>query len=475
MTTTLNSPGSESRSLLPFLDRSHTIAKPGYSRWLVPPAALCVHLCIGQAYAFSVFNLPMTKLLGISQSAPGDWKLTQLGWIFSIAMAMLGISSALFGRWVEEGGPRKAMFTAGCLWAGGFLLSAIGVYMHNLWIIYLGYGFFGGMALGIGYISPVSTLMKWFPDRPGMATGMAIMGFGGGALIASPLSVWLMSKFTTATHVGVLESFIVLACAYFVFMMVGATIVRVPADGWKPDGYVPQKAATKLITTNDVYVYDAVKTPQFWLIWVVLFLNTTAGIGVLGQASAMSQEMFPGHITPIAAAGLVGLMSLFNMGGRFSWASLSDFIGRKNTYFVYMVLGFVLYITVPYAGGRGNVALFVCCFLIIVSMYGGGFSTVPAYLRDMFGTRYVGAIHGILLTAWSAAGIMGPVLINYIREYNVTHGVPKAQAYNTTMYIMAGLLVIGFIANLCVKAVDRKYHMKAEADGLPGLVPKTAA
>jgi len=233
--------------MLGFLDRSHTIAKPGYSRWLVPPAALCVHLCIGQAYAFSVFNLPMTKLLGVSQSAPGDWKLTQLGWIFSIAMAVLGISSAVFGRWVEEGGPRKAMFTAGCLWAGGFLLSAIGVYLHNLWIIYLGYGVFGGMALGIGYISPVSTLMKWFPDRPGMATGMAIMGFGGGALIASPLSVWLLGKFTTASHIGVMETFTVLACVYFVFMMVGATIVRVPADNWKPEGYVAPKAATKLI------------------------------------------------------------------------------------------------------------------------------------------------------------------------------------------------------------------------------------
>jgi MFS family permease len=457
-------PKSYSRSLIPFLDRSHSIAKPGFSRWLVPPAALCVHLCIGQAYAFSVFNLPMTKLIGVSASAPGDWKLTQLGWIFSIAMLFLGISAAVFGRWVEEGGPRKAMFTAGILWASGFLVSAIGISLHQLWIIYLGYGVLGGCALGIGYISPVSTLMKWFPDRPGMATGMAIMGFGGGALIASPLSVWLMSKFASTTDVGVLKTFIVLGCAYFVFMMVGSAIVRVPAPGWKPEGYVPPTAATKLITKNDVYVYDAIKTPQFWLIWTVLFLNTTAGIGVLGQASAMSQEMFPGHITAIAAAGLVGLMSLFNMGGRFSWASLSDYIGRRNTYFVYMCLGFVLYITVPYAGGTGNVYLFVFCFLIIVSMYGGGFSTVPAYLKDMFGTRYVGAIHGILLTAWSAAGVAGPVLINYIREYNVTHGVPKAQAYNTTMYIMAGLLVIGFIANYFVKAVDKRFHMKTEED-----------
>jgi MFS family permease len=426
----------------------------------VPPAALCVHLCIGQAYAFSVFNLPMTKLIGISQSAPNDWKLTELGWIFSIAIFFLGVASAVFGRWVEEGGPRKAMFTAALCWAGGFFISAIGLSLHNLWLIYLGYGVLGGIALGIGYISPVSTLIKWFPDRPGMATGMAIMGFGGGAFIASPLSVWLMAKFSTPTHVGVQETFIVLGVVYLFFMIVGSILVRVPAAGWKPQGYTPPKTASKLITNNDVFVYDALKTPQFWLIWWVLCLNVTAGIGVLGQASAMSQEMFPGHITPIAAAGLVGLMSLFNMGGRFFWASTSDYIGRKNTYFVFMVLGFVLYCTVPYTGSIGSVVGFVCCFLIIISMYGGGFSTVPAYLRDMYGTRYVGAIHGLLLTAWSAAGVFGPVLVNYIREYNVSHGVPKAQAYNTTMYIMAGLLVIGFLCNLMVKAVDSRFHMK---------------
>ncbi len=474
--TSTDSANPASGSLLPFLDRKHTIAKPGYSRWMVPPAALCVHLCIGQAYAFSVFNLPMTKLLGITESTPDDWKLTDLGWIFSIAMVFLGISAAVFGRWVEEGGPRKAMFTAGCCWAAGFLISAFGIYVHNLWIIYLGYGVIGGCALGIGYISPVSTLMKWFPDRPGMATGMAIMGFGGGAMIASPLSVWLMNRFSTATDVGVLWTFISLGLGYFVFMMVGAAIVRVPAPGWKPEGYAPPATPTRLITKNDVFVYDAIKTPQFWLIWCVLFLNTTAGIGVLGQASAMSQEMFPGQITAIAAAGLVGLMSVFNMGGRFCWASLSDFIGRRNTYFVYMTLGFILYVTVPFAGGTGNVILFVCCFLVIVSMYGGGFSTVPAYLRDMFGTRYVGAIHGILLTAWSAAGIAGPVLINYIREYNITHGIPNAQAYNVTMYIMAGLLVIGFICNFFVKAVDARYHMKNESDdaGQTAAIPQAA-
>ncbi|MBN9252956.1 MAG: OFA family MFS transporter [Mesorhizobium sp.] len=444
-----------------WFSRSRTVARPGYSRWMVPPAALCVHLCIGQAYAYSVFNLPMTKLIGITESAPDDWKLTELGWIFSIAIFFLGVASAVFGRWVEEGGPRKAMFTAACCWAGGFLISAAGIAIHNLWLIYLGYGVLGGIALGIGYISPVSTLIKWFPDRPGMATGMAIMGFGGGAFIASPLSVWLMKQFTTETHIGVMETFIILGVVYFVFMVVGSIIVRVPPDDWKPEGYVAPKA-NKLISSNNVYVYDALKTPQFWLIWVVLCVNTTAGIGVLGQASAMSQEMFPGQITPIAAAGLVGLMSLFNMGGRFAWATTSDYLGRRNTYFVFMVLGFILYCLVPYMGSIGSVAGFALCFCIIISMYGGGFSTVPAYLRDMFGVRYVGAIHGLLLTAWSAAGIFGPVLVNYIREYNVTHNVPKADAYNTTMYIMAGLFVIGLVCNFFVKAVNERYHMKSD-------------
>jgi len=447
---------------LSFLDRERTVAKPGFNRWMVPPAALCMHLCIGQAYAFSVFNLPMTKLIGITQSASGDWKLTELGWIFSIAMFFLGTSAAVFGRWVEEGGPRRAMFTAGLCWTLGFLISAVGVYSHQLWLIYVGYGALGGIGLGVGYISPVSTLIKWFPDRPGMATGMAIMGFGGGAFIASPLSVWLMGKFSTPTHVGVAETFLVLGAIYFCFMMVGAAIVRVPPPGWQPEGYVAPVEPKKLITTQNVYVYQALRTPQFWLIWWVLCLNVTAGIGVLGQASAMSQEMFQGRITAVAASGLVGLFSLFNMGGRFAWSSISDYLGRKNTYFVFFALGTALYALVPYTGSIGSVTLFVLFYAIIFSMYGGGFATVPAYLRDIFGTRYVGAIHGLLLTAWSAAGIFGPTLVNYIREYNVTHGVAKAQAYNVTMYVMAVLLIIGFICNYFVTAVHERHHMRLE-------------
>jgi MFS family permease len=447
--------------MLGFLDKNRIIAPAGYSRWLIPPAALCVHLCIGQAYAISVFNLPMTKLIGITKSTPVDWTIPQLGWIFTIGIFVLGFSAAFLGRWVEDGGPRKAMFTAALCFGFGFFISAIGVTVHNIWLVYLGWGLVGGFGLGIGYISPVSTLIKWFPDRPGMATGMAIMGFGGGAFIASPLSVWLMSKFHTPTHVGVAETFAIMGAIYLCFMMVGAWIVRIPPPDWKPQGFVAPPAHP-LITTSHVHVYQALKTPQFWLIWWVLCLNVTAGIGVLGQASPMAQEMFPGHVSPTAAAGFVGLMSLFNMAGRFFWASTSDLIGRKNTYFVFFVLGAVLYSLVPTTGAIGSVPLFVICFLIIISMYGGGFSTVPAYLKDMFGTRYVGAIHGMLITAWSMAGVFGPVLVNYIRKYQIDSGVPKAQAYNVTMYVMAALLVIGFLCNLAIKAVNARHHMTAD-------------
>jgi MFS family permease len=450
-------------SILSWFDRDHIVAKPGFSRWMVPPAALCVHLCIGQAYAFSVFNLPMTKLIGITHSDPNDWKLTELGWIFSIAIVMLGLSAALTGTWLDRVGPRKAMFAAAGCFGVGFLVSALGVFLHNLWLVYLGYGAIGGCGLGIGYISPVKTLITWFPDRPGMATGMAIMGFGGGAMIASPLSVLLMNHFSTATHVGVAETFAAMGVIYFCFMSVGAIMVRVPPAAWQPAGYVAPTQIRRLITAENVHVNQALRTPQFYLLWWVLCLNVTAGIGVLGQASAMTQEMFQGRVSPMAAAGFVGLLSLFNMLGRFFWASTSDYIGRRNTYLVFFALGIVLYAAVPSAAHMGNVALFVVCYLIIISMYGGGFATIPAYLKDIFGVRYVGAIHGRLLTAWSAAGVFGPVLVNYIRQYQIDHGVAKADAYTVTMYIMAGLLFIGFLCNYFMHPVHERHFLRLQA------------
>ncbi|KAB0679634.1 L-lactate MFS transporter [Aureimonas leprariae] len=439
-----------------WLSRSRTVARPGFNRWMVPPAALCVHLCIGQAYAFSVFNKPMSLLIGGAEPAPGDWSIPSLGWIFSIAIVFLGLAAAFGGAWVEKVGPRRTMATAAALFGGGFLVAALGVHLHQLWIVYLGYGVLGGCGLGLGYISPVKTLMTWFPDRPGMATGLAIMGFGGGAFIASPLSVWLMGQ------VGVAGAFLALGIVYFVYMMVGATIVRVPPEGWRPAGWTTPVRSTASITTANVHVDEAIKTRQFWLLWGVLCLNVTAGIGVLGQASLMIQEMFPGTITPAAAAGFVGLLSLFNMAGRFFWASTSDYIGRRATYMIFFALGLALYAFVPTAGRMGSVALFIAAYAVILSMYGGGFATIPAYLRDVFGVKYVGAIHGRLLTAWSVAGVAGPVLVNYIRQYQIDSGVAKADAYTVTMYIMAALLAVGLVLNLMMRPVSERHHMAAD-------------
>jgi len=444
-------------ALLSFLDREHSVASPGYSRWLVPPSALAIHLCIGQAYAFSVFKIPMTKLIGIKTPASGDWSMETLAWIFSLALGMLGLSAAMFGKWLEKVGPRRAMAAAAACFSGGFLIAALGVKLHQIALVYLGYGFIGGIGLGLGYISPVSTLIKWFPDRPGMATGMAIMGFGGGAMIGSPLSVALMDHFRTATSMGVLETFVAMGLIYGAFMLFGVLTVRIPPDVWKPEGYVPPPPK-KLVTQANVEVGHAWRTPQFWMLWIVLCMNVTAGIGVLGQASPMIQEMFAGTISASAAAGFVGLLSLFNLVGRFFWSSLSDLLGRKRTYMVYFVLGTGLYALIPTFGRWGSVVLFVAGFCVILSMYVGGFATISAYLRDLFGTMHVSAIHGRLLTAWSTAAVLGPVLVNYIRKYQIEHGTPKAEAYSITMYIMAGLLVVGLISNAVVTEVDKKYH-----------------
>ena len=442
-----------------FLHKSHSVAPPGFNRFLVPPAALAVHLSIGQAYAISTFNLPMTKLLGTSE----DWSLLQVGLLFQVAIAFLGISAAVFGPWVESGGPRRTMFAAALCFSGGFFVSAFGVAVHQLWIVVLGYGVLGGCGLGLGYISPVSTLIKWFPDRPGMATGMAIMGFGGGALIAAPLSVKLMAYFKTATSQGVVETMVIMGAIYFVYMMIGAFTVRIPAPGWKPEGWTAPAVAKKLVTTANVSVNQAMSTPQFYLLWGVLCLNVTAGIGVLSQASPMIQEMFPGRVTAVTAGGFVGLLSLFNMVGRFFWASTSDYIGRRNTYMIFFALGVGLYALVPTTGQMGSIPLFIIGFAVILSMYGGGFATIPAYLRDMFGVMNVGAIHGRLLTAWSVAGVAGPFLVNYIRQYQIDHGVAKADAYSVTMYIMAGLLALGFVCNYLVSAVDARHHHREAA------------
>jgi len=444
------------------LDRERTVAPLDYNRWRVPPAALAVHLSIGQVYAFSVFNIPLSRTIGITTSAPDDWALSTIGWVFSTAIVFLGLSAALFGRWLERVGPRQAMFASALCFGGGFFVGAAGISSHQFWLLLLGYGVLGGIGLGIGYISPVSTLLKWFPDRPGMATGMAIMGFGGGAMIASPLSARVMEHFRSPTTTGLPETFMTLGAIYLCFMMFGVFTVRLPRAGWVPARHDPAAArgAAPIASPHDVDAHTAVRTPQFWLLWIMLCVNVTAGIGVLGQASAMIQEMFPGVISVSAAAGFVGLLSVANMGGRFLWSSLSDYIGRRATYATFFALGAVLYSAIPTIGRGGSVLLFVLCYAVILTMYGGGFATIPAYLRDMFGTMQVGAIHGRLLTAWSTAGVLGPVLVNYIREYRIAHGVARADAYGLTMYVMAALLVIGFLANARMRPVDAKNHFR---------------
>jgi len=492
--TTISSAGTALGNGSGILDRAHTIAKPGFNRWLVPPAALCIHLCIGMAYGFSVFWLPLSRAIGLTapKACPDmslwqelftttcDWKVASLGWIFTLFFVVLGVSAAIWGGWLERAGPRKAGVVAALCWGGGLLIGAFGVYVHQLWIMWLGAGVIGGIGLGLGYISPVSTLIKWFPDRRGMATGMAIMGFGGGAMIGAPLANLLINYFKTPTSVGVWETFVAMGVIYFVFMMIGAFAYRVTPEGWKPDGWTPPSEKKTMISEHPVHLDNAHKTPQFWLIWWVLCLNVSAGIGVIGMASPMLQEIFAGKLigfpdlkfnalsadqrTVIAgiAAGFAGLLSLFNIGGRFFWASLSDYIGRKNTYYTFFVLGIVLYALAPTFAAMGSKLLFVSAFCVILSMYGGGFSTVPAYLADMFGTQFVGAIHGRLLTAWSTAGIIGPVVVNYIREFQLAAGVPRDQLYNTTMYILCAMLIAGMICNYLVKPVDSKWHMSAD-------------
>lgn len=478
---------------LSFLAKERTIAGPGFSRWLVPPAALAIHLCIGMAYGFSVFWLPLSKAIGIKETVSCgpeigfieeltvthcDWKISTLGWMYTLFFVFLGSSAALWGSWLDHVGPRKAAVVSTFCWCGGMLFSALGIYYHQFWMMLLGSGVIGGIGLGLGYISPVSTLIKWFPDRRGMATGMAIMGFGGGAMIGSPLAAELIKFFATDKDVGVMATLIVLAATYFVFMMAGALGYRIPASNWQPTNWTAPVAGKrdKMITHGHVHVKNVFKIKQFWLLWGVLCMNVSAGIGIIGMSSPMLQEIFGGQLIGVAkpyatldkdqlaaiaaiAAGFTALLSLFNIGGRFLWASFSDKLGRKATYMLFFMLGSLLYLSIPESANTGNKVFFVGAFCIILSMYGGGFSTVPAYLADLFGTQMVGAIHGRLLTAWATAGIVGPVVVNYMREYQLGLGIPREQVYNQTMMVLAGMLMVGLICNLSIRPVADKWFM----------------
>jgi len=560
--------------MLALLSRERIIAAPGFNRWKVPPASIAIHLCIGSVYAWSIYNPPLTRLFGVVNSSSSDWSLQDVTWIFSVAIVFLGLAAALAGHWLDKVGPRLMGTAAAVLWGGGYLIGGLGIFTHQLWLLYFGYGVLGGCGLGLGYVSPVSTLIKWFPDRRGMATGMAIMGFGGGAMIGAPLKRYFIQSFYEAPEylgtvdqvsliteagrrfvdrageqlevvvvganelagmlvpgpegvyvvgtgsAGVAETFIVLGILYFIVMLIASFSYRVPAEDWRPEGWTPpqgDESASKMMTSHNVDIEEAMKTPQFYKLWIVLCMNVSAGIGVLGVASTMMSEIFgttlPGIVDGAFAAIYVSMISVFNMLGRFIWASSSDYIGRKNTYWIFFALGILLYCSVPFAAQQVSanpavvwLVLFYAATMIIFTMYGGGFATIPAYLADVFGTKYVGGIHGRLLTAWSTAGVVGPLAITSLRESAVTRAItdlvskidpaafqahygagldqlsqlvsaqtvtiaslmeiapagtidPTSSLYNNTMYLMAALLCVGLIANATMKPVDNKHYL----------------
>ena len=555
--------------------KEQIIAKPGFNRWWVPVASVSIHLCIGSVYAWSIFNPALIKAIGVVASSADDWVLQEVVWIYSTAIVFLGLAAAFAGTWLEKVGPRMVGLVAAFCWGGGFLIGSVGIINHQLWLIYLGYGVLGGCGLGLGYVSPVSTLIRWFPDRRGMATGMAIMGFGGGAFFGARIKDFFIQyyykapellsnitesdlitkagkRFAETTEglkevvvvgandvanmiipgdvgvylvgtgsVGVSETFFTLGAIYFVVMTIAALSYRVPAEGWVPKGWTPPSDAEiekKMITTKHVHIDEALRTPQFYLLWVILCFNVTAGIGVLGVAKTMITEIFQKKAALIVTSAFttwyVMLISIFNMAGRIMWASASDYIGRKNTYYCFFILGIILYSSIPISAQTFDIApvivwliLFYGATLIIFTMYGGGFATIPAYLADMFGTRYVGGIHGRLLTAWSTAGVLGPVIITSLRGSSINNAIndlaakvdpqafldkfgasidsldelvkaktvtiqnlleilppgtpdPTSQVYNKTMIVMACLLGIALIANFLVKPVNPKHHMK---------------
>jgi MFS family permease len=412
-----------------------------FSRWLIPVAAVAIHICIGSVYAWSTFNRPIHAVF------PNDpWWFSPPYTTFSTAIILLGLSAAFGGPWVERRGPRAAATAAAVFFGVGLVIGGIGLAVKQSVLVLLGMGVIGGIGCGLGYIAPVSTLVKWFPDRRGMATGMAIMGFGGGAFLAGYLNVYFMNLF------GVARTIIALGVVYFVIMMIGARLIRRPPEGWQPEGWVPPVNRNKMITNLQFTRNEALQTIQFYLLWAILFINVTAGIGILAQASPMMQDMF--GKTALQAAAVVSLISLFNAGGRFIWASFSDFIGRRNTYLVFFVTQVILFLLIPGLAGRGEWVIFEAALFVVFTMYGGGFATIPAFLADMFGSQNVGAIHGVLLTAWSAAAIAGPVIITELSnraKANLAPGASKIHIYDQPLEVLAALLAVGFILTLLVR------------------------
>ena len=424
--------------------RIDTPAATTTNRWIIPLGAVMVHICIGSVYSWSTFSRPIQALF------PGIEWFNSTYATYSTALVLLGLSAAFGGPWVERHGPRAAATAAALFFGTGLLLGGFGLAIRQPFLVFLGMGFTGGIGCGLGYISPVSTLVKWFPDRRGMATGMAIMGFGGGAFVAGQLNVRLMDL------MGVANTVMTMGAIYLVVMLIGARIMRRPPEGWKPAGWTPPPATNAMIATRSVTRNQAIRTPQFYLLWGILFINVTAGIGILAQASPIVQDLF--QKTALEAGTVVSLLSLFNAGGRFFWASSSDYIWRRNTYITFFVAQVVLFLLIPGMAARGEWLLFESSLFIVLTMYGGGFATIPAFLADIFGSENVGAIHGALLTAWSAAAITGPVIIGKLSQRAIAAlapGASRVHIYDSPLQVLAGLLAVGFLLTLLVRPLKK--------------------
>jgi len=431
-----------------------TRAASGFNRWLIPVAAISVHICIGSVYAWSTFNRPIKTIFPNS-----PWWFSPPYTTFTTALVLLGLSAAFGGPWVERRGPRVAATAAAFFFGIGLMIGCVGLAIRQPVLVWMGMGLIGGIGCGLGYISPVSTLVKWFPDRRGMATGMAIMGFGGGAFLAGYLNVYFMNLF------GVARTVMILGVTYFIIMMIGARIIRRPPPGWKPAGWTPPSNTNKMITDRSVSRNDAVRTVQFYLLWGILFINVTAGIGILAQASPMMQDLF--RKTTLEAGAIVSIISLFNAGGRFFWASLSDYIGRRNTYLTFFAVQVLLFLEIPSLAAKGAWVPFEIAIFIVFTMYGGGFATVPAFLADIFGEDNVGAIHGALLTAWSAAAVAGPVIITQLSEQAkaaLAPGESRVHIYDRPLRLLAFLLVGGFILTLLVRPLKHPASSSASQE-----------
>ncbi|WP_438318978.1 L-lactate MFS transporter [Sporosarcina sp. FA9] len=413
--------------------------KKSKNRWLIALSAVGIHISIGSVYAWSNFTNPLIEQFG--------WTTSQVQLTFSIAILFLGLSAAFLGHFVEKYGPRASGILAAAFFGTGVIGSGFAVGASSLPLLYVFYGVIGGIGLGLGYIAPVSTLVKWFPDRRGLATGLAIMGFGFAAAISSPIMEVLI------TSVGLKQTFFILGTAYLLIMIVSSLYLEKPAEGWAPAGFEEKIKSGKVEKKHDLAqltANESVKTKRFYYLWLMLFINVTCGIAILSAAKPLAIDSI--GMTTVQAAALVGVLGIFNGAGRLGWASISDYIGRPNTYTAFFVIQFCLFAMLPFTT---NAIFFQIMLAIIYTCYGGGFSSIPAYIADIFGTKQLGAIHGYILTAWSAAGLAGPMFAAWMKD---TTG-----SYESSLLFFAGLFAVAFVISILIRVDIRKVEKQKAA------------